>query len=169
MSAGFRMEPLDVTRDREPYTCGVDALDRYLKTQATQDMRRRVSNCFVATPIDAANLIADFYTPAATGIPIHDLPDAQVRKLPQYPVLPAALIGRLAVEQKFRGKRLGAALLFDAMRRALRAEPAVLTVMIVDAKNEAASAFYRHHGFQMFDSMPSRLYLPVAVAAGLLR
>lgn len=130
-------------------------------------MRRRVSNCFVAMPVDDAKLIAGFYTLAATGIPIHDLPDEQVRKLPRYPVLPAALIGRLAVDRAFRGKQLGAALLFDAMNRALRAESAILTV-VVDAKDEAAAAFYRRHGFLAFSSMLSRLYLPVATAARLL-
>jgi ribosomal protein S18 acetylase RimI-like enzyme len=130
-------------------------------------MRRRVANCFVAVP-DGAATVAGFYTLAASSIPIHDLPDETARRLPRYPVLPAALLGRLAVDRGFRGRQLGAALLFDAVLRALRAEPAVLTV-IVDAKDDAALAFYRHHGFLPFARRPSSLYFPVDTAAQLLR
>ena len=166
MSDSFRIELL-AGQDRAGFTSGVEPLDRYLKAQAGQDMRRRVSNCFVAVP-DGAATVAGFYTLAAASIPVHDLPDDQTRRLPRYPVLPAALIGRLAVDQGFSGKQLGATLLFDAMLRALRAEPAVLTV-IVDAKDDAAAAFYRHHGFQPFAARPSSLYLPVDTAAKLLR
>lgn len=166
MSAGFRIELL-AGQDRVGFTSGVNPLDRYLKSQASQDMRRRVSNCFVAVP-DGTATVAGFYTLAAASIPVHDLPDDTTRRLPRYPVLPAALIGRLAVDQGFRGKQLGATLLFDAIMRALRADPAVLTV-IVDAKDDTAAAFYRHHGFQPFASRPSSLYLPIDTAAKLLR
>lgn len=167
MPSGFRIETLGSTHDRAGFFCGVEPLDRYLKTQAGQDMRRRVSNCFVAVP-DGTMAIAGFYTLAAASIPVNDLPDEQTYRLPRYPVLPAALIGRLAVDGGFKGKQLGAALLFDAILRALRAEPAVLTV-IVDAKDATAEAFYRHHGFQPFHHLPSRLFLPVETAAKLLR
>jgi len=163
---GFRIELL-AAHDRAGFTSGVEALDRYLRTQASQDMRRRVSNCFVAVP-DGAATIAGFYTLAAASIPIHDLPDDQTRRLPRYPVLPAARIGRLAVDDGFRGRQLGAALLFDAVLRALRAEPAVLTV-IVDAKDDTAAAFYRHHGFQPFAARPCSLFLSLDTAAKLLR
>lgn len=167
MQSGFRIEALDAAHDRAGFSCGVAALDRYLKTQAGQDMRRRVSNCFVAVPYSTA-AIAGFYTLAAASIPVLDLPEEQTRRLPRYPVLPAALIGRLAVDEAFKGKQLGAALLFDALLRALLADPAVLTV-IVDAKDATATAFYQHHGFQPFRDLPSRLFLPVDTAAKLLR
>jgi ribosomal protein S18 acetylase RimI-like enzyme len=166
MPGGFRIELL-AGQDRAGFSSGVEPLDRYLKSQAGQDMRRRVSNCFVAMP-DGAATVAGFYTLAAASIPVHDLRNDDTRRLPRYPVLPAALIGRLAVDQGFRGRQLGAALLFDAILRALRAEPAVLTV-IVDAKDDTASAFYRRHGFQPFAKRPSSLYLPIETAAKLLR
>lgn len=167
MPLAFRIEALTASHGRAGFACGVEALDRYLATQAGQDMRRRVSNCFVALP-EGGDTVAGYYTLAAASIPIHDLPAEQTRRLPRYPVLPAALIGRLAVDQNFRGQQLGAALLFDAILRALRAEPAVLTV-IVDAKDETAKAFYQHHGFQPFGHLPSRLFLPVETAAKLLQ
>ena len=167
MASGFRIEALNATHERAGFACGVEPLDRYLKTQAGQDMHRRVSNCFVALP-DGTAAGAGFYTLAAASIPVHDLPADETRRLPRYPVLPAVLIGRLAVDQGFKGQQLGAALLFDAILRALRAEPAVLTV-IVDAKDESAAAFYHHHGFRAFGNRPSRLFLPIETAASLLR
>lgn len=167
MPLSFRIEALTAAHDREGFACGVEPLDRYLARQAGQDMRRRVSNCFVAIP-DGGSAVAGYYTLAAASIPVQDLPSEQTRRLPRYPVLPAVLVGRLAVDQRFRGQQLGAALLFDAILRALRAEPAVLTV-IVDAKDETASAFYRHHGFQAFGARPSSLFLPIETAARILR
>jgi len=168
MPSGFRIEPLNTTHDRAGFSCGTDPLDRYLKMQAGQDMRRRVSNCFVAVPEDDASTIAGFYTLAAASIPVRDLSETETRRLPRYPVLPAALIGRLAVGTAFKGRKLGAALLFDAVLRALRAAPAVLTV-IVDAKDNTAAAFYRKHGFSPFVDQPMKLFLPVDTAARLLR
>lgn len=130
-------------------------------------MRRRVSNCFAAVP-DGTATVAGFYTLVAASIPVHDLSEDQTRRLPRYPVLPAVRIGRLAVDQGFRGKQLGAALLFDAMLRAPRAEPVVLTV-IVDAKDDTAAAFYRRHGLRQFAARASSLYLPIETTAKLLR
>ncbi|HEV7880044.1 GNAT family N-acetyltransferase [Bradyrhizobium sp.] len=66
-------------------------------------------------------------------------------------MLPAALIGRLAVDRRYQGPSLGAALLFDAIARAVRADAAVFT-LIVDAKDDAAARFYRHHGFTHFQA-----------------
>jgi predicted N-acetyltransferase YhbS len=79
-----------------------------------------------------------------------------------YPVLPAALIGRLAVDRRWQGRQLGAALLYDAIARAIRADAAVFA-LLVDAKDEAAR-FYRHHGFEAFAGRAKRLFLPVATA-----
>ncbi len=167
MSPAFRIEALTAAHDRNGFSCGVEALDGYLARQAGQDMRRRVSNCFVALPEGGA-AIAGYYTLAAASIPVQDLPQEQTRRLPRYPVLPAVLIGRLAVDQRFKGQQLGAALLFDAILRALRAEPAVLTVL-VDAKDDTAASFYRHHGFQGFSARPQTLFLPIDTAARLLQ
>lgn len=167
MPPSFRIEALTASHDRKGFSCGVEALDGYLARQAGQDMRRRVSNCFVALP-DGSAVIAGYYTLAAASIPVQDLPQEQTRRLPRYPVLPAVLIGRLAVDQRFKGQQLGAALLFDAILRALRAEPAVLTVL-VDAKDDTAASFYRHHGFQGFSARPQTLFLPIDTAARLLQ
>ena len=85
------------------------------------------------------------------------------RRLPRYPTVPAALIGRLAVDQRFRGLGLGAAMIVDAIARAMGAESAIFA-MVVDAKEDTALRFYQHLGFQRFVGLPMRLYLPVAEA-----
>jgi GNAT superfamily N-acetyltransferase len=162
VSDGFVIAQLTAAHDRQAFSCGADPLDRYLQTQATQDIRRHLANCFVASPVQS-NVVAGYYTLSAASIPMTDLPVEQTRKLPRYPVLPAALIGRLAVDRSFQGRNLGAALLFDAIARAIRADAAVYA-LIVDAKDEAAARFYRHHGFQAFSNSAARLFLPVATA-----
>lgn len=127
----------------------------------TQDIRRRISNCFVAR--DATGTVAAFYTFAATSFHLSDLPLEEAKRLPRYGVLPAGLIGRLAVDLRSRGRRLGSALVIDAVRRASGGDPAIFA-LVVDAKDEAAIAFYEHLGFRRFVSKPMSLYLAIATA-----
>ena len=161
MTDSFRIERLDPSHDRTAFSCGIPALDRYFRELATQDVRRRVSNCFVA--VDPAGQVAGYYTFAATSLPLGDLLPDHARRLPRYPAFPACLVGRLAVDQQFRGRGLGASLIIDALTRAVRAEPAIFA-LVVDAKDEVALGFYEHLGFQRFASRPMTLYLPIAEA-----
>lgn len=167
MTPPFRLEPLSDQHDRASFVCGEEALDRYLRTQANQDIRRRIARCFVATET-ATRQLAAYYTIAAAGIPITELPPELSKRLPRYPSLPAVRIGRLAVDVKFRGRGLGGALLADAVRRTPQAPPAVYT-LLVDANNEEAAAFYRHYGFLPLASQSRTLFLPLATAQRLLR
>lgn len=163
MSAPFRLEVLTETHDRAAFACGEEPLDRYFHRQVTQDIRRNITNCFVAVEA-ASGHVAAYYTLALTSIPTPDLPPALTRKLPRYPAIPAVRIGRLAVDQRFQGRGLGAALLADAALRTLGAAPAAYA-LVVDAKSDAAVAFYRHHGFLPFAGHPRALFLPLATAA----
>jgi ribosomal protein S18 acetylase RimI-like enzyme len=156
----FKIEALSRSHDRAAFSSGVHELDRYLRELASQDIRRRISNCFVA--VDPIGKIAGYYTFAATSVPLSGLPPDLASQLPRYPVLPACRIGRLAVDETFRGRGLGNALIVDAVARAIRADPAIF---IVDAKNDTARTFYEHHGFRRFVSRPMTLYLPIAKAA----
>ncbi len=161
MPEEFTVQPLGAGHDRKGFSCGVPALDRYLAELATQDIRRRVSNCFVAC--DGAGAVAAYYTFAATSLPLSDLPPEETKRLPRYGVLPAGLIGRLAVDQRFQGQSLGSALIVDATRRAAAADPAIFA-LVVDAKDDNAVAFYQRLQFRPFASRPMSLYLPVATA-----
>jgi ribosomal protein S18 acetylase RimI-like enzyme len=146
VTAQFRLETLGPSHERDGFICGVEVLDQYLASQASQDVRRRVSGCYVAVEVSSGK-VAGFYTLAAGSVPLSDLPPEYAKRLPRYPAVPVARIGRLAIDKAFQGQKLGGALLADAAVRAARSEVAVFA-LIVDAKDDAAAAFYRHHGFE---------------------
>jgi len=156
----FRIELLGKAHDRTTFASGSAPLDSYLKTQAGQEMRRRIASCFVAVQATSATL-AGYYTLSATGVPLDGFaPDFQ-RRLPRYPTVPAALVGRLAIAQSHQGRGLGKALLVDALRRAAASETMAFA-LIVEAKDETASAFYRHFGFLPLIGGHRRLAFPLA-------
>jgi len=88
------------------------------------------------------------------------MPAALAKRLPRYPSVPVARLGRLTVALAYRGLKLGGALLWEAVDRASRSEVAV-HALVVDAKDEQAESFYRRHGFAAFGSLPGRLILPL--------
>ena len=158
-SAPFRLAPLDAAHDRARFNSDSEPLNRYLREQVTQDIRRRVAACFVALANEQR--IAGYYTLASASLLLADLPASTAKKLPRYPTVPGIRMGRLAVDQAFKGQGLGGALLADALDRSARSEIAAFA-MIVDAKDEAAAAFYRHHGFIVLPDSPLALFLPLA-------
>jgi ribosomal protein S18 acetylase RimI-like enzyme len=158
----FRIELLGPQHDRTQFCSGSTPLDSYFQQQVSQDARRRITTCFVT--INKDQQIAGFYTLASTSIVLTDLPRAIGKKLPRYPTVPAVRMGRLAVDQNFKGAGLGGALLADALARASKAEIAAFA-LVVDAKDSIASEFYRHHGFISFAGSPMSLFLPLATAS----
>jgi GNAT superfamily N-acetyltransferase len=159
----IRVEPLNDRHNRSGFTCGVDALDRYLREQAGQDLRRRLSAVFVLCE-DAHDDVLGFYTLSASQVEPHSLPAAMAKKLPRRP-LPAILIGRLAADLRHRGRGLGGTLLVNALTRAVDASREVgAMLVIVDAKDDRARAFYEHYGFQRFVDEPYGLFLPMVDA-----
>lgn len=159
---GLRIEPLGAEHDRSKFLSGSEALDRYLREQASQDVKRRISTCFVAVGHDGYE-VAGYYTLTATSVALSALAPEIVKKLPRYPVLPAVLLGRLAVARHYQGQRLGEILLVDALQRTARAELGVFA-MVVDAKDEVAQRFYERYGFTRLPVEQRRLCLPIAAA-----
>lgn len=99
---------------------------------------------------------------------LRDLPDEQARKLPRYPSVPAALLGRLAVDTRERGQRIGEHILMDALAKVLEQSATIATyALIVDAKDARAASFYARYDFIVLPSNPLRLFLPVATIAQL--
>jgi ribosomal protein S18 acetylase RimI-like enzyme len=164
VTAPFSIVPLEANRDRSGFACGVEPLDRYFREQVGQDVKRRATACYVALD-ESTGKVAGYYTLAAAGVPLGDLPESLVRRLPRYPSVPVARLGRLAVDVAYRGRKLGAALVWDAVTRALRSEVAV-AALVVDAKDDAARAFYRHLGFVTLEGEGRRLVLPLAKLRG---
>ncbi len=161
----YRIETLAAQHDRKRFCCGVEPLDRYFWEQVTQDIRRRVTTCYVAVT-EETNEVAGYYSLAAGGIPLNELPEGLGKKLPRYPSVPVVRLGRLAVDQAHRGRQVGAGLLWDATVRALRADMGVFA-LVVDAKDDQAEDFYRKHGFVAFGS-PRQLILPLKALPGSL-
>ncbi|KKB60828.1 GCN5 family acetyltransferase [Robbsia andropogonis] len=157
--APFRLAPLNATHDRATFLSDAEPLNRYLREQVSQDIRRRVAACFVA--LTDKQRIAGYYTLASGSLLLSELPTSTGKKLPRYPTVPAVRMGRLAVDKSFTGQGLGGALLADALDRAARSEIAAFALM-VDAKDDTATAFYRHHGFIPLPDSPCTLFLPLA-------
>jgi GNAT superfamily N-acetyltransferase len=148
---------LSKRHDRAGFTCGVEALDRYLRRQASQDMKQDVATVFVATAPERDRVLG-YYTLSMASLHLDQLPADLARRMPRYPTLPAVRLGRLAVHEDERGRGLGTHLLMDAMARALKTEIA-WTALLVDAKDEGARRFYAPFGFQRFEDEGLRLYL----------
>ena len=161
----FRIEALGL-HDRSGFSCGVEPLDSYVRNQVGQDIRRRVAACYVAVET-ATGRMAGYYTLSAADVALTEIPSDLVRRLPRYPSIPVARIGRLAVDTAFQGGKLGAALLFNAATRAARSEIAVFG-LLVDAKDDRAEAFYRHHGFLRFGADGRQMMAAIATFRALL-
>jgi ribosomal protein S18 acetylase RimI-like enzyme len=160
-----QIESLNDRHDRAAFDCGVEPLDRYFRTQAGQDVRKRVASCFVLTEGSGGSPIG-FYTLAAMSIELTGLPSALAKRLPRYPKVPAVLMGRLAVDAQHRRRGFGELLLLDAISRSLRSEIAAYA-FVVDAKDDAAAAFYGAYGLMSLVEEGRRMFLPMAEAAKL--
>jgi GNAT superfamily N-acetyltransferase len=159
-----RIEALGPQHDRASFRSGVDALDRYFHTQAGQEARKNIAAPFVLILADGA--IGGYYTLSSTGVRFTELPADIARRLPRYPLIPATLIGRLAVDVRYRGQGFGRFLLADALRRAVRSEIASFAI-VVDAKDDAARRFYEREGFLPLLDQPMKLFRPTADVAKL--
>ncbi len=165
-SADLRIVLLNDGHDRGGFTCGVESLDRYLKTQAGQDVRRKANAVFVLSLEAVPARVLGYYTLCAMAISQGEVPEAARKHVPRYPLVSSTLIGRLAVAKDRQGERLGSILLADALQRAFESADTVgSSMVIVYGLDEAATGFYTAHGFvQLPDSL--RLVLPMRLAGG---
>jgi predicted GNAT family N-acyltransferase len=159
----LKIEPLDGRRhDRSDFCCGKDSLDNYICKQASQDLKRRISTVFVLIDDPESNNVLAYYTLSSYTIDITVLDEAFAKRLPRYPLLPATLLGRLAVDNRQKGKRFGELMLIDALKRSLDASTKVASLAaIAEALDRSALNFYTKYGFQQFKQEPMKLYLPM--------
>jgi GNAT superfamily N-acetyltransferase len=153
----WRIEPL-ADHDRRGFESGSAELDRYFAERVGQDIRRRLAHCFVL--VDEAGAVTGYYTLSVVSVAMDKLAPERAKKLPRYPTIPAALLGRLAVAKAHQGKRLGGALVADALLRAGQAE-VMCYAMLVEAKDETAARFFEHLGFERLGGSPLRLVRPL--------
>ncbi|MBB5015533.1 GNAT family N-acetyltransferase [Rehaibacterium terrae] len=156
------IERLDAARhDRADFHCGVPSLDRYLHELAAQHQRRRVSTTYVLIDSAAPRRILGYYTLSFGALRLDDLPPAERRKLPRHPV-PAARMGRLAVDEAHRGRGYGELLLQNAVKRCLAAGDEIACyALAVDALDDSAARFYERYGFSPCDDGERQWYLPL--------
>ncbi len=138
--------PLTAEHELEEFDSGEPSLDDWLKKRALANRESGASNTYVVCPSNSLK-VAGFYALAAGQIVKQDVTAAIWRNMPD--LIPAVVLGRLAVDVSAQGQGQGAALLLDAVERSLRAgsEVAVRLVM-VHAISEAAAAFYERYGFR---------------------
>jgi GNAT superfamily N-acetyltransferase len=157
----FRFEKLSRSHERRQFSCGTDSLDRYFHNTAGQDVRRHISAVHVMYDTEVAR-IAGFYTLSATSIRHDEIPRPLDEGLPPYDAIPAFLLGRLAIDLQYRGQGLGSILLADALHRSLRVSEQIGAMsVVVDAIDERARGFYRHHGFESMVGLERRLLIPM--------
>lgn len=162
----FIIEPLNNKHDRAAFSCSSPELERYVKQQLGQDLRKYATIPYILTPDHRT--IAGFYTLSQYSITLVDIPANIAQMFPKYPVVSATLLGRLAVANQYLGQKLGELLLTDAQRRALQlSKQAASAALIVDAKDDKALAFYKKYNFIELPRVERRLFKPMATIAKL--
>jgi ribosomal protein S18 acetylase RimI-like enzyme len=163
----FKTVALNSAHNKKDFLCGKAPLDNYLHVQVSQDIKRKLSVCFVHT--DEKKNVVGYYTLSSDSIPVEILPEAIQKKMPQaYKNLPTTLLGRLAVDKNYRGKGIGELLLIDALKRAHEISNNQIASMavIVDPLDEEAIGFYKKYGFiELPDS--GKMFLPMKTIADL--
>lgn len=157
----YRLEGL-AKHDRSGFDCGVPVLNAYLKERVGQDVKRNYATCFVAVDRET-DQVAGYYTLSMSCLRSADLPEAIAKKLPRYPEAPVARMGRLAIDERHQGRKLGSGLVADAVWRVSHADVGVYA-LVVDAKDRGAAAFYKHFGFLPLTKNPLTLFLPISDA-----
>ncbi len=157
------------------FRSGVHALDDYFRRHALPNDEAGIGRAYVLRRSDADDpalpAVLGFYTLSMALVVAAEVEASLGRRLPKYP-MPVALIGRLAVDERARGRRIGEALLLDALRRVAEASEILGCVgVIVDAKDAAAEGFYTRYGFVLVEaaSWPRRMFLPIATVHDALR
>ncbi len=141
--------PFSKKYKREEFSCNKISLDAYIKTQVSQDIKKRLAACFVLLANDQETIIG-YYTLSNASIPLSDVPEKLRKKYPKsYKYIPTTLLGRLAIDSAFKGEGLGAKILIDALKRSLRVSESELgsVAVITDPLDAQAESYYSHFGF----------------------
>lgn len=152
--------PLTGNHNRHDFNCGRSELNDWLRHIARQHQDKGLSKTFVAVLENDTTRICGYYALTLTEVDTRPLQESRRKKLPR--LIPGVRLGRLAVDARFQGKRLGELLLVDALERVrfIRQHAGVIG-LFVDAIDDKAAAFYAHFGFEAFLDDPLKLFLPV--------
>ena len=154
-------EVLSARHRKKEFSCGKDMLDNYLHKQANQEIKRKLSVCFVL-PDQENNLIKGYYTLANNSISQELVLPRYRKKFPRsYTSIPTTLLGRLAVDGRYQKQGIGKLLLIDALRRSYEISKSIGSfAVVVDPLDKDAEKFYKQYGFiKLPDS--GKMFLPM--------
>jgi len=153
----WRIEPLERRHDRSQFSCGDEGLDAFLQRFARPNARQNTARTFVLVE-PGETRVRGYYALSMTSIDGGDVPESERRGLPR--VVPAALIGRFAIDQELQGRGLGRTLLFDALHRIrLAAQSTAAFCVVVHAVDRRAADFYLRYGFRELADHPRHLFI----------
>ena len=160
----FDIVHLSPVHNRNHFDCGEDSLTNYIKHQANQDIKRKLSVCFVT--VNEFNHVIAYYTLSNSGVPRELIPVTLQKKFPNsYVTIPTTLLGRLAVNNQHKGHKLGEYMLMDALYKSYQVSKEIGSfAVIVDPINADAKQFYLKYGFiELPDS--GRMFLSMKTIA----
>lgn len=158
---GLVIEPLSPHHDRKSFACGSAELDHWFRHRASREVQRGTMRMFVA--VDDARDVVGFHSVTFITLALDGLPEECAGTLPQKDMIPAALIGRLARDERRRGQGIGTRLLADAIHRIMRAAKTLPVVAILAEIGTApAATLHESFGFRRFPFNPGHSFLLTA-------
>lgn len=158
----MQLLPLTGNHNRQSFDCGRQELNDWLRKTARQHQEKSLSKTFVATFENAPNNICGYHALTLVELENRHLPEAWRKKMPRR--IPGVKLGRLAVDTRYQGKKLGELLLVDALTRAQRIyQEAGGIGLFVDAIDAQAAAYYQRFGFELVPDNSLLLFLPANV------
>lgn len=158
--SGLRLALLAEEHDLDGFDCGDQALNVWLAKHARASHRADLARTYLALADD--DVLVGCVSLTTGSVDRDDAPRRFARGMPGHP-LPTILIARLAVAREWQGRRIGSRLLAEALRMAVGASDAVAArLVVVDAIDEDAAAFYRRWGFVDLPENPLRLYRKIS-------
>ena len=148
----MKIIPFQKKYKRDHFSCGHPTLDNYILRNTTRDVEAGACTCFVM--IDAQEKVLAYYTLSMESISVEEVSD-ELKKHIKYTRVPVILLGRLAVDNNFKGKGYGNLLIADALKRSFHVSQTEVgsTGVIVDPIDDSAVRFYKKYGFtQLPDS-----------------
>ena len=161
----YNIEPLG-DHDRAAFSCGDASLDRYIREQVSQEVKRGLASVFVITAKDDSKQILAYYTLSSRELKLDQLPEEIAKKAGNYGHVGVTLLGRMAVAEKYKGTGLGALKLMNALHKSLLAATDVASLAVfVEAIDSDTANFYRKYGFIELPKDKLKLLLPMTTIA----
>jgi GNAT superfamily N-acetyltransferase len=158
-------EPIARTHDRESFDCGDARMNEFLRQHARRAHEQDASKTFCAVPDAEPGRILGFYTITPSAAAHADVPAALTKGLARHEV-PGFKLARIATDRSVAGRGLGGQMLAAAALRCLRiAAQAGGRLLIIDAKNDRAAAWYAKYGAEPLRDKPLTLAIPLATFA----